>query len=262
MNTWRYRLPIVAVLLGVVLAAGPIVAGATDPSTPESKGQEAMETPESPGEVFQRVESRLRAGNLNVKVRLRARGAVNAYLEGTALARPDNHVHLSLAGDYKGEKTNAELISDGQDMRLRKNKKAHTSKTPTALSESLILGFMRMGLMHNAARLVEGEPPDHAQGGAGDWTKADNFRLVGTQSAPRLGKVMRIDFDVLVGGQKRGEGSLYVPARSRLPSQRVQTIHFPEGDLQVLEKYEWQRAPKFPIEDAAFDLKQPSPTAS
>jgi hypothetical protein len=87
-----------------------------------------------------------------------------------------------------------------------------------------------MGMLHNLAMLSAGAPPDGTDGQIRDWVQARNFSYDETTKALR--------FEIVVSGTPSGEVELWVDENTGFPTQRKQTVHFPEGDMFVEEVYE------------------------
>jgi hypothetical protein len=112
--------------------------------------------------------------------------------------------------------------------------------TPDGLNEAIVIGMTRMGILHNLAQLVGGQPPDHMEGGVRDWA-----RVVAIESSADEDDaghpLLRFDFGLVVAGQPSGTASLWIDAVSRLPLRREQTVQFASGEMKVIEVYEFDR---------------------
>lgn len=101
---------------------------------------------------------------------------------------------------------------------------------PLALDPALIIGFTRMGVLHNIAMLVGGAPPDHADGGVEDWVQTVEHHHVQRADASGIAFALRVD------GQPSGEATVWLDDEG-LPIEREQVVDFPEGQMRVRETY-------------------------
>jgi hypothetical protein len=130
-------------------------------------------------------------------------------------------------------------VSIGPETRLhsqgtfleRPFQKNYDRPTTPGLRDAVVLGMTRMGLLHNVANLTQDLPPDHADKEVRDWLKPVKFRRV------KGGVAYSINID----GQDRGETTLLINAKTKLPSKRTAVIHFPNADMRVTETY------RFPV---------------
>jgi hypothetical protein len=125
-------------------------------------------------------------------------------------------------------------------------------------------------VLHNLARTWMAKPPDRAELPPGEtdgaapmnaWVTTQAHRRPPGETAPASGDV--IAFDIAVDGQNVGEASLQLGA-SGLPETRTQTVRFPGGEMQVVERYETFEidgaAPESPRADASVVGKWSSPS--
>jgi len=167
-----------------------------------------------------------------------AEGAYTARAEGALLVAAGGRVRLSGKGAFGGEAMSVELWSDGARMRGGARAKPFAEQaTPPGLAEALWVGLTRMGILHNLAELSEGSPPDHAEGGVRAWVRVGD-PVVGAKEQVEGVLARPLRFDILVRGSKAsGEATLWVDAATGLPVKRVQVVHFPDGDMRVVERY-------------------------
>ena len=100
----------------------------------------------------------------------------------------------------------------------------------------LLVGFTRMGILHNVAVLTRGAGPDHADGSADDWVRVENFRDAGEREVEGAA-VSGVTFDLMVDGEPSGTGTLWLAVSDGLPVRRDQVVLFPEGEMRVVETY-------------------------
>ncbi len=94
---------------------------------------------------------------------------------------------------------------------------------PSALAEALVIGFTRMGILHNLARLTAGQIPDQAEGGVRDFVQVSGFGL--EENSGQEGQLVR--FALTVNGQPSGDASLLIGDDGATPLQRTQRVAFP-----------------------------------
>lgn len=188
----------------------------------------------------------MRAEAVHVRARLRSTAPFPTDIDvGLDLGR-GNAVHLSGGGEIAGELVTVSLVSDGRRTLRRLAKRGAPVRetegpTPRALRESLVLGFTRMGLLHNVVRLAGFELPDRALGGAADWVQLrglvarvpERVRLGG--HIPVEAMVDPIDFVVIVSGRRAATATLWLLEDT--PYRREQRVFFDEGHMDVHEQY-------------------------
>lgn len=187
--------------------------------------------------AFTLLEARLlEAEAVDVEFDIRATGALEAALEGRASVTGPTEASLSADGSFAGAEADIDLVAQESGMNGGNGSKTFDIETPPALSEGLLIGFTRMGLLHNLAVLSSGSPPDKTDGGVREWVTVQD--LVLEESAPISGvETKAFGFTVVVGGQPSAVARLWVDARTGLPMRRTQVVSFPEGEMRVLEHY-------------------------
>jgi hypothetical protein len=186
--------------------------------------------PTPPDDVFAELESRLlTAGSVNIDFHVTAEGVVTADLDGNLALMPDGSVALSADGTFAGEPATLRLASQGQRYTYGNATRRTLAPRPAELQRALLIGFTRMGILHNLARLSEEQPPDHADGGVGEWVVVEDFEAV---RLPEPG----IAFAIVVAGEPAGTAVLNFDMNG-LPLERTQTVQFPSGEMRVTETY-------------------------
>lgn len=197
----------------------------------------ACTSSEEPGEAspvdpvtrFEEVEDRLLAADsLRCSYRVIAQGAFQAVLAGTLNIEGDR-VDVTGAGDFGGRPVDVFLRADRDSCVFGHRDQSRTIPTPLELKRALLLGFTRMGILHNLARLIEDQPPDHSDGGVGTWARVDSIRVDPVDPAA-------LSFDLEVAGNPSGSASLEVDAVGR-PVLRRQVVRFSSGEMDVEEHY-------------------------
>lgn len=171
-----------------------------------------------------------------------ASGSMSVKLSGTLALVDKNALALTAEGGFAGDHVRVELDSRSGDVNrsLTKGSSVSANRDPPAgaLTEALVLGLTRMGVLHNLARLVGDEGVDRAQGGAGDWVKAVDVKEGGPDNVG--GEAChRVDFSIEVDGLKKGDASVCLSDSTALPLHRRQTVHFDSGDMTVTETFRW-----------------------
>lgn len=170
---------------------------------------------------------------------LTAEGALAADLRSEHQLAPDGRAHVRVRGTIGGRAVDATFESDGATMRLSGAGVGETREGAAAadLFAGQLLGFTRMGWMHNAAQLAGGGDPEGVDGQVREWVEArnvrfgDEFELNGVPARPLL-------FDVFVGGELGAQAVLWVSLESGLPLLRLQRVQLPGGEMRVNEYYE------------------------
>jgi hypothetical protein len=172
------------------------------------------------------LESALFEQRVERRVHIESEGMIASSFDGEiVLDRPN--VSMRFTGTFAGE-PRAPWLEIGDRMRggPRAGETAFDVEAPSEAFDAVAIGFARMGLLHNLARLCSGEPPDHADGGVRTWLTAQGAHE----------ERGAIAFTLLVGGEPSGEARLVIA--DRLPSTRTLVVHFPEGDMRVNERYD------------------------
>lgn len=182
-------------------------------------------------------QSLLNARQLDFDCEIESRGAVVSNLSGHVHIGTDNVVDVVVSGTFDGKQVNLGLLSDGIHMRGGSNRESFDDKVPSALSEALVVGFVRLGMLHNLALLAVGKPPDHADGGAKEWAVLENMRL-GDRNLVDGQRAWPVVGDVFVSGRSSGTATLWIAEETGLPIQRTQRVDFgPDQVMNVLEQY-------------------------
>jgi hypothetical protein len=159
------------------------------------------------------VEARLLGARaIAVDFHIRADGAHAGEVKGDLRMTLDNHVRWRFSGTFDGQPVSIDTILDA-------SAGAH-------LSEAVVLGFTRMGLLHNIAQLATGHGVDHAADGIGDWVLAKE----------RDPADDAVTLDISVSGMSMADARLEVDALG-LPRERAQTVRSPNGEMHVEEHY-------------------------
>ena len=191
--------------------------------------EEAPTTEQDPGAAFRSLEERLLAArSVEVQYRVEAEGAVTVTLEGALRVGPET-VELTGTGQFAGADVDLSLTATGEDYTYGNGPESTTAPLPPELREALFIGFTRMGILHNLARLSANAPPDHADGGVEDWLAASAF-------GPHPTEPDGMRFDLTVSGEPSGSVTLALDGEG-IPTVRTQVVAFPDGEMRVTETY-------------------------
>jgi hypothetical protein len=199
-----------------------VVGCASDPDKP------IHAPPPDPGELLMLdLENRLmRAKTVRIVSKLEAEGAVNASLDAHLELGEGQRALLEVSGTFEGKPAKGRLRCDGEKLFVDGKPPI---PAPPEIRDAFIIGLTRMGLMHNAALLVGGEAPDHAEGGAHNWVRIERAR----SGDPAT----EITFDVVISTKVAGEAKLSLDSEGR-PVLRTQKVRFDIGEMTVKERYD------------------------
>lgn len=162
-------------------------------------------------------------------------GAFAADLTGL-LEMTGDYVGLVAEGDFGGAATQLQLtVLDGEVEMVVGGEKT-TVPHPPALREAVVLGLVRMGLLHNLARLTVADLPDHAEGGVAEWIETHSATW-GPVAQIEGVEARALRFALRVAGTEAADVTLWLDAATGLPVRRDQTTDFPGGTMTVVERY-------------------------
>ncbi len=193
--------------------------------------------PDDPAALYHDVLRRLQESpEVELGFVLEASGANVARKEGRLHVRGGNRIELHAAGPFNGQDSQVVLLSDG--LRLTGGGSAQPLDQPAdaRLGDGLLAGLMVRGLMHNLAMLSVGRPLDLADGEAGGMA-VGGFRAL-PDGEVNGQPTRRLAFVLSLGGQEVAQAELDVSRLNGLPLRRTQVVHFPQGDMTVVERYE------------------------
>lgn len=176
------------------------------------------------------------AQRVEFEFEIESEGALISHFRGRVRWLRDAELSLVASGDFAGQAQALELRADATTMTsFVEGSERWSGARPPALIEALVLGLTHMGLLHNLALLTGGMGPDHAEGGAREWLATDERELGPAQT--RAGVLARpLAFVIVVSHEPVGRATLWLDERG-LPIEREQVVHFPEGDMRVVERY-------------------------
>lgn len=183
------------------------------------------------------VEQRLlEADRISLRFDIRSVGVVAASLTGSAAIGPGNDARIDAEGEFGGAPAAISLEADSQSMRGGNGDSRFEADTAPALREALVVGLVRMGLLHNLAMLSAGQPPDRIDGTARQWVTYRDVTMATDHLAGGIA-ARRFQFTVVVDGEPAAIADLWVDEATGLPLRRTQVVNFAEGEMRVLEQY-------------------------
>lgn len=198
----------------------------------------ALAAGEDPELLMRALEARLLAArHVLVEARIEARGAIAASLAGRTELFDRNRGRAEYRGQFAGAPADLALEVDSRVTQMRSGAQQREEPTAPEANRALIVGFTRMGLLHNLARLHGLQAPDHAGGGAESWVQLDAFRPTTYILGGELEGAMSFGFDVMVGGGAAAPARVWLDPDSGLPRRRQITVRFPQGEMTVVEDY-------------------------
>ena len=172
---------------------------------------------------FEELEQQmLESEGINLAFEISSEGAVKSALTGRLALCRGNRIMIQSSGELFGQPVKNSLRSDGLVMNLNQQQK----NLPVKLNEAVVVGMLRMGLLHNLARLGGNLAPDHAGGGVADWVQVPVVRVNSDN----------LYFDILVAGTRAGRAELIL-SEDGLPLKRVQKVYFGSEVMNVTESY-------------------------
>jgi hypothetical protein len=247
---WPRRLALVGLgfwLAGVVGCGGggaPPIAAPMEPALDADVPAEEASDAEAE-EFLAALEARLLdAPRLELRSEILVTGAMEGALAGTLVVSAGGSVAIEFEGELGGRAVKPHLVATGDTMSGGDGSAGFDAARPPALAEGLIVGLVRMGILHNLAMLSAGRPPDGADGGVRDWVTVTELALGPVERPDELGgrAARPLSFEIVVGGQAAGEATVWVAEGSGLPLLRRQTVRFSQGTMEVEERYEWAGA--------------------
>jgi hypothetical protein len=185
---------------------------------------------ETPEVTFRVLEERLLTAQVvQLVFHVTAVGAISADIRGTLDMEIKAGILLKANGTFAGDSVDLELKADNDQMAFGNRPDLKVTDTPSELRQALLIGLTRMGILHNLARLTGNALPDHAEGGVRDWVVVDSFT-----EDPQHGSA--ISFTLIVAGEPAGSAILEIGPDGQ-PVKRHQTVHFPTGEMRVVEQY-------------------------
>lgn len=186
----------------------------------------------------------LNGKNMTATFELDSKGPNAAHMTGTLDFVDGNALHLVAEGNFKSEPVQVELDSRDSSAISRSTTKgasvsSHRDPPASKLRQAISVGLARMGLLHNVVVLALDKPLGQIEGGVEDWVTAIDVKD-GASENINGEACRRVDSVVQIEGKKIGESSSCISDATGLPLQLNMTVHFPEGDMALVETYKWQ----------------------
>jgi len=218
-----------AALLSTAVACGPAVT-ARHPPTQSYKAAALLAQAES---VL------LGSDHLRIRSEILATGAVQAKLS-VEVDIAGRKVRFAATGTFAGKPVHVAYVSDGKRTNLGIPAPPHTV-------EAIVIGITRMGLLHNVVKVMGRSPPDRAMGGVRDWVRAKHVELGAPRPSPAANEVV-VQFALHVAGRAVGSAEVWIDEARHVPTGRVQSVHFPQGTMNVNETYQVVFNPTVPVD--------------
>ncbi len=201
-------------------------------------GSADRDTAEAAEARFLALEQRLLdAESVRIRGAVGSSGVVVSGLEGEAVLASGNRARLQFSGEFEGSDVVLALVANGQRLWSGNGTDSFETDVPSALNEGILLGFTRMGILHNLALLSGGSPPDGTDGTIRDELTVTNFAwgepetLDGVPTEP-------LTFDLSIDGTPFAKVVLWLHQETGLPVQREQIVQFPGGEMWAVEIYQ------------------------
>jgi len=189
--------------------------------------------------MFRELEEKLlNEKSLRIRFKITSEGSVDSSLQGQLRLKSGNKVEIAVSGSFKSSPVAVRFESDGKKMHWAIADRQIDLETPKGLNQAIIVGFTRMGLLHNLALILGGEPPDRADGTIEDWVQVSDFLFAAPDPSSKL-RGRSIRFQIEVEGKSVGNAHYWISPLTRMPVERRQMVHFETGDVKVVETYEF-----------------------
>jgi hypothetical protein len=193
---------------------------------------------EDPALMMDQLEARLLAARrVTIEAQIESRGVVESRLDGVSELHERNRTSMAYAGEFAGKPANLALATDGRVLELRQGAERARDASPPQCNRAVLVGFARMGLLHNLARLAGLQGPDHGAGGVEQWITLESFRPTTFAQSGELEGLMSFGFDLVVYGVPSASARIWMDPASGLPRRREQTVRFAAGEMRVVETY-------------------------
>jgi hypothetical protein len=217
MGPWR------ASVLVVLAACGGKSAPAPDPGP----DPETYVFAGDPIAAFGGLEEQLgTARRVEITTQIQSVGFFKADLTATYDVEREFKVSIAVEGTVAGDPVSAKWTS--HDIRDDRD----TDMQSPVWADAVLIGITRMGALHNLARILEKQDPDHGNGDVRTWVEVDQIVWKGDE--PRT---QTLEFDIIVSGIPSAEGELTLDTRG-LPLRREQLVNFDGVAMRVVENYD------------------------
>jgi hypothetical protein len=177
----------------------------------------AVAAPTDAAASFAQLEQRLLQSDLDLTVHGLTTGTLDANIDATVAIAPPK-VRIDVKG-IVGPKTSTYFWLDNDH------------HDPAAVQRAVVIAWLRMGITHNLVRLLSNQEIEHVEGGIED--------MVQVSAVHYDPETRTYAFHIIIGGHDLSKATLELDPRNR-PVHRLQTVHFPNGDMKVEETYVWK----------------------
>lgn len=166
------------------------------------------------------------ARRVEITTQIQSVGYFQADLTATYDVEREFKVSIAVEGTVAGNPVSAKWTS--HDIRDDRD----TDIQSPVWADAVLIGITRMGALHNLARILEKQDPDHGNGDVRTWVEVDQIVWKGDE--PRT---QTLEFDIIVSGIPSAEGELTLDTRG-LPLRREQLVSFDGVAMRVVEHYD------------------------
>lgn len=166
------------------------------------------------------------ARRVEITTQIQSVGYFQADLTATYDVERELKVSIAVEGTVAGSPVSASWTS--HDIRDDRD----TDIQSPVWADAVLIGITRMGALHNLARILEKQDPDHGNGDVRTWVEVDQIVWKGDE--PRT---QTLEFDIIVSGIPSAEGELTLDTRG-LPLRREQLVSFDGVAMRVVEHYD------------------------
>lgn len=193
---------------------------------------------ESSSELMALLESRLLgARRVVIEAELQSTGALAAEFNGSIELGERNRARGAYTGQLAQQAVALAFDSDGRTLQLSRGAETGLEAVGAESNRALLVGLLRMGLLHNLVRLRELKGPDHAGGGVEQWAQLEAFRPTTYALEGELEGALSFGFDLVVDGEPAASARLWLDPATGLPRRREHTVRLPQGEMKVVEDY-------------------------
>ena len=184
--------------------------------------------PKTAEQLFHRLEQRLLTPvGVDLQAGMELEGILTGQLEVSFYLSNLDVLEIYIQGVFNEQQESLTLIGDSRSLQVQHKESVYSLPPASELRRGLVLGLLRMGLMHNLACLLMQHRLDGVDGSVEDWLNCYDFSLAASSS---------LEFGVSVRGSDCARARLWLDEHG-LPLRREQQVVFPEGRMFVRENY-------------------------
>lgn len=193
---------------------------------------------EDPVELMAQFESKLKAARrIVIQSDIEASGSIAVKLSGRTELDERNVARVEYKGEFAGKPVTLSYASDGRALKVGNGAGQQAVPVEPESNHAILIGFARMGVLHNLARALSLQGPDHARADVAQWVVLDSFRPTTYAVDGELEGLMSFGFDLVVDGETSGSARIWMDPATGLPKRRAVVVRFPQGDMNVVESY-------------------------